>query len=335
MGRSLFLGGLCFFFQFLSLEFADARALTKPLQGTPQRTPQSTQAGTLPGSSAKNSQKGIVTGEDVQIYKDSDFDSQVIGQVKQGQTFEISQTVKGPFYKIRLKPGVIGWISDADIQPIAAGAAASKRPKVGARGKEAALDIEAQKNMAQKNIAQKKLTQENMAKQRPFAAQRFRGPAIEALNWSEDTMGATRSETLNFYGANWSGNNTMFSGEMFTDANLLVALAPPKYYQELTGNSASGWIFKMNFLFQTVLPQARHYYLYYGFGPSFTYSHFNVALTEGARTLSYALEDMSIGALFDLGIAFRVGGTAPRIAVKYTWEKKQMISLAFSWGWEF
>lgn len=267
---------------------------------------------------APTSQRGTVTGDDVQIYKDNDFDSQVIGQVKRGQTFEISLTPNGPFYRIRFKPGVLGWISDADIQPLAAG-----NPGVGL------------KTAAPGKVAGKPIKQKPATRQKPFAAQRFRGPAIEALNWSEDTMGATRSETLNFFGVNWSGNNTMFSGEMFTDANLSVALAPPKYYQQLTGNSASGWIFKMNFMFQTVLPQSRNYYLYYGFGPTFTYSHFNVALSEGTKTLNYAAEDMSVGALFDFGIAFRVGGTSPRIAVKYYWEKKQMISLALAWGWEF
>ncbi len=265
------------------------------------------------------SQRGMVTGDDVQIYKDSDFDSQVIGQAKRGQTFEISLKPSGPFYRIRFKPGVLGWISDADIQPVVAGNSRVGSKPEGPSGK----------------VARRPPKEKPPTNQKPFAAQRFLGPAIEALNWVEDTMGATRNETLTFFGINWSGNNTMFSGAMFTDANLSVAVAPPKYYQQVTGNSASGWIFKMNFMFQTVLPQSRSYYLYYGFGPSFTYSHFNVSLTEGTKTLAFAAEDMSIGALFDLGIAFRVGTTSPRIAIKYYWEKKQMTSLNFIWGWEF
>lgn len=261
------------------------------------------------------SQKGTVIVEEAEVYQKDDFDSRVIGRVKEGQVFDISKRPLGPFFKIRLKQGVLGWISDADIRP----------------GNQSQSD----KGKVLDSPPPQLQTKSYKSDRKPFPGQRFRGLAVESQNWIEDTMGATRSETLMFYGAQWAGNDTMFSGEMFTEANLLIAGSPPKYYQELTGHSAAGWIFRMNFAFQTVLPQSRSYYLYYGFGPSFTYSHFDVSLNENSKAISYALEDMSLGAIFDLGIAFRIGSSSPRFSLKYIWEKKQMLGLAGSWGWQF
>ena len=259
------------------------------------------------------SQKGQVIAEDlVDIYKDPDFDSKVIGRAEPGKIYDISKYPKGPFYKIRLKHGLLGWISDAEVKPTTA-------------------QIEPQK----KNKPIKEKAESKEISKKPFLKMRFRGPSIEIVNWIEDTAAATRTETLNFYGMNWSGYNTMISGDVYTDANLLFALNAPKYYQRVTGNSAGGWIFKMNFLFQTPLPQTKYYLLYYGFGPSFTYSHFDVTLVENSKNQSYALDDMSVGAVFNIGLSFKIGTISPRVSVKYYWEKKQMPAVALSLGWEF
>lgn len=260
--------------------------------------------------SEKGAQKGTIIVEVADIYAKDDFDSGVIAQVKKNQVYDISKFPKGAFYKIRLKPGVLGWISDTDVRP----------------GHPIKEGMPAKKKEPEKN---------SVISKKPFMFRRYWGPAVEMINWTEDTMGKNRTETMTLYGVQWAGYNTVMAGEVYTHASILLSPAAPKYYESNTGNSANGWIYKMNFTFETALPQSPYYLLYFGFGPSFTYSHFDVSLTESGRKVNYSLDDMSIGALFDIGLAFKTGKFSPRFAFKYYWEKKTMTALVATVGWEF
>lgn len=244
---------------------------------------------------SRGSQKGRVVNESADIYQLNDFDSPVIAQVKKGQIYDISLFPKGPFYKIRLKPGFLGWIPDTEIKPLKS------------------VEDEAKKTEEVRNIKRRKL---------PFVLQRYRGFSVEGLNWTEDTMGKVRSENRRFYGGHWSGINTMFSGALFTEAVLMISPGAPQYYKDATGQNADGWILKGNFLFETTVPETPTYYLYYGFGPSFSYSHFDVALNESGRVTRFSMDDFMLGAVFNIGVAFRAGAFSPRFGVKYYWEKK-------------
>lgn len=285
------------------------------------------------------SQKGTVVVEQAQIYRDADFDAPIVGTVRKGQIFDISKYPIGPFYKIRLKPGVLGWVSDVDIRPTSQVAvpvtpqAAPSQPPANATVEPPSKQPEVKPKPRQRTKEEEEELKEMAHK--PFLVRRYRGLALEMINWTENTMGATRSENMNFYGINWSGYNTAMSGEIYTDSSILFALSPPKYYEALTQNAAGGWILKMNFAFLTPSPQSPYYMLFYGFGPTFTYSHFDVALTESGKKVSYSLDDMSVGIFFNVGLAFKIGSLSPRLAFKYYIEKKQMTAGALNLGWEF
>lgn len=266
----------------------------------------------LPVMSWAQAQKGTVINEEgALVYQDADFDSPVIDTLKRGAVYNISKKKNGPFFKIRVKPGILGWVADTDIKP---GVIKLTTPK------------------------KEKRTDETAAKEkrkRPFFATRYRGPTFEFINFTEDTLGAERSDNLVFYGFKFNGYNTLFDGEIYTDGNIIFNAGAPGYYSSYTKKSADGFIIMANFLLQTVLPQSKWHLLYYGFGPMFKYSHFVLEVPDGTRTLTYAADDMALGAIFDLGLAFRIGNMSLRTDAKYYWERSKYYGFGLNLGWEF
>lgn len=273
-------------------------------------------------STQAQSQKAIVINQGALIYKEADFDAPVLAELKAGQVYDISLKQKGPFYKIRLKPGVVGWIADNDIR-LSKGAKASAGKTTDKETKK--TDKSDEKN----SFIEKKRT-------KSFYASRYRGPVLGYLAHSEDTMGAVRSSNMPFYGFKVAGPNTMFSGDFRTDAEFLFHFGAPSYYEKGTGYPASGWIFLADFIFETASPQSKWHMLTYGFGPMFKYTHFEVSMLQNGKEISYSLDDMVLGAVFDLGLHFRIANAyALRFNVKYFWEKTQYWGGSLTFGFPF
>ncbi len=254
------------------------------------------------------------------IYKDADFDASIIAKLKRGDVIDASPKKKGYFYRVRVKPGVIGYISDVDVKLTSA-----KRIK------------DEKKSAQKKSAAKKDPSAEAEPPRKPFLNRRYRGFVLEMMSYTENTMGSTRTAQVPFYGIKWTGNDTVFSGEIYTDASIMVALTAPKYYQDATGNPASGWIVNMNFLFLNAQMQGRSHMTYFGFGPMFKYSHINASLTNSTtgKVSDYSLDDMSAGVVFGLGIGFDLGRYALRSDVKYYLEAKQYASFGLSLQMDF
>lgn len=256
-------------------------------------------------------QKGTVINDGAMVYQDADFDAPVIDTLKRGAVHSISKGTKGPFHKIRLNSGSLGWIADTDIKLGVLKLASVKKEKTPEQ-------------------------EERERRKKPFFATRYRGPTFEFINFSEETLGKERSANLVFYGIKFNGYNTIFDGDIYADANIIFHSGAPDYYQSYTKKSADGMILIANFLLQTTLPQSKWHLVYYGFGPMFRYSNFNLEVPNGTKTTSYTAADMSLGALFDLGLAFRIGSSLSlRADAKYYWEKTQYYGLGLNLGWEF
>lgn len=266
----------------------------------------------FPAFSWAQAHKATVVQDGALIYQEADFDAPVIQKLRRGGVYDISKAKRGPFYKIRLKPGVLGWIADSDIR---LGAVKLAAPS------------------AEKKSVDK--SEEIKVRKKPFFATRYRGPSLDYIYFTEDTLGKERSDSLLFYGIKFNGFNTVMSGEIYTEGNILLHMGAPAYYSEVTKKSSDGFIFMANFLFQTVLPQSKWHMFYYGFGPMFKYSHFTLEVPDGARTLSYAADDMNLGAVFNLGLAFRIGSASLRTDAKYYWERTKYYGLGMNLGWEF
>lgn len=256
-------------------------------------------------------QKGTVIADEAQVYKDPDFDAPVMAVLKQGQVLQISKGKKGPFYKVRLKPGKTGWISDAEIRP---GVITQQDLHEAAQQEEEAEEVSARGK-------------------RPFFASRYRGLSVDFIDYAEDTMGGRRNAQTTFFGLKFNGYNTLFSGDMYTESNILFHSGAPSYYKDYTGHEGSGYIVILDFLFQTALPKGKNLLFFYGFGPMFKYSHFDLTLT-GSQD-AYSADDMTLGVLFNVGVAYRIKRVSIRPDIKYYWEKSSYVGYGINVGLDF
>lgn len=264
-----------------------------------------------------NSQQGTVLIQGAAVYADADFDAPIIAELKYGAIYTISVKKKGPFYRIRVQPGKMGWISDIDIQP--------GIQKVPSRKKE--VDREANKEAPE--LAQ------DEAQSETFYATRYRGLTFDYINFTEDTMGQERSSLMPFLGFRFSGFNTVFSGDIYAEGNILFSPGAPKYYEEQTGGKASGGVVIGNFLLQTVIPKSPNLVYFYGFGPMVKYSHFNIDLEGTSLGKSYSVDDLNLGVLFNLGLGYRIKKAVIKGDIKYYWEKTKYFGAGLHFGWEF
>jgi hypothetical protein len=256
--------------------------------------------------------------EEVPVYRDADFDSPVIATLPEGKTFEVShRKFNEAFFRLRVKPGVLGYVSDADVKTFFA----SGEKKAGKVRKKSQKPDEPQDKKAQ----------------RPFQFTQYGGFQYAMIQYQEDTMGDRRKEDLGFFGAKISGPNLIIEGEIPTEMNFLFHYGAPSYYEKLTGKPADGWILLMDFLFQNYYPQSKNTMAFFGFGPVLKYSKFNATLTDPTtgKASDYNLEDFSFGAVFNAGAAVRFRQMALRAEAQYYWEKMSYLGLSLSLQFAF
>ncbi len=242
--------------------------------------------------------------DEVPVYKNADFDAPVIATLPGGKVFEVSsKKTNQAFYRLRVKPGVLGYVSEVDLKLLFTPPGKNKSPEKQAQNPE---------EMARKQ-----------KKKRPFQFTQFAGFQYASLQYREDTMGATREESLGFFGAKISGPNLIIEGESPTEMNFLFFMGAPSYYEKLTGRAADGFVLIMDFLFQNYYPHGRDTLTFFGFGPMMKYSKFNLAVLDSGtgRTSDYSAEDINLGAVFNAGAAVRFNRIALRGELQYYWEK--------------
>lgn len=263
-----------------------------------------------------------VTGEFPYAYAQPDFDSPVVANLKPGTFYYVSkQQFAYGFHKVQLQKNQAAYISSSEIKIVTAEYVQQKRKH---KNNPKAAEQEAKEAKAE----EKKAVQNSKS----ISQSRYRGLIIEQQNYTEDTMSKTRTEAVTFFGYRVVGNNTLFSGEMSTDAAVLVSMGAPKYYQEITGNSAAGWIINTHFTFDTLVPLSHAAVYSYGFGPMAKYSHFetNLKSSVGSGTTSYVLDDLTLGVLLRLGLGVKWNSISLRSDIKYFIESKQYMAINIS-----
>lgn len=270
-------------------------------------------------------------GEYPYVYASPDFNAPILAELERGKSYQIStKKFATYFYKIAVKPGMIGYVSDVEIQLLRGNV-----PVKGELGKRPAKAGEKKSKIQNQEESSVKAKPEPPKK--PFFASRYRGLIVEQMNYAEDTMSKLRTESLTFFGYRVSGYNTLFSGEISTDTSILLYFGAPKYYEDVTGQPASGWILHTDFTFDTLYPQGKAHMISYGFGPMFKYSHFVTSLKNltNSYNTDYPMDDMTLGILFRLGIAFRINNVAIKSDVKYYIESQRYFAYNLSALFEF
>ena len=65
-------------------------------------------------ASARGQTATVITDGSM-VYKDPNFDAAVMVTLEMGKKIRISKGKRGTFYRVLVKPGVAGWISDVDV----------------------------------------------------------------------------------------------------------------------------------------------------------------------------------------------------------------------------
>lgn len=260
-------------------------------------------------------QRAQVVNQDAAVYSKPDFDSEITYVLEQGDQFDISTKTRGPFYRIILdrKNKIYGWVADNDVIPL------SKLKKKSNKN-----DSDKVKQLDRENDDLEKDDEYTKIKKfETLMEQRWIGPQVSFINYTEDTMGRLRSELIPFFGLKIYGSDTLMSGPMTMETNLLFSQAP-RYYKKVTGEKTDGFVFIGDFSFQQQMPLSENQIWSYGFGPLLKYS--DLKLKIGKK--KYQAQDLALGINLNIGTLYSFGSVALRSDFKFIVEKKNYFSLS-------
>lgn len=267
------------------------------------------------GSAKKTSAKGqtaVIATDGAMIYAQPDFDAAILTTLKVGAKVRISKGKEKTFYRVLVKPGVTGWLSDVDVQ-LADGSMGSD--KKGPRGPKSARE---DRKKSEKN-------------KKPYYLSRFIGVQMMSVNFREDTLARKPRESLSFYGMKMTGSNVLIEGDVPSEINILIHSGAPGYYDEITGVPMTGFIFLGDLQLMTPFLLGDDHMVHVGFGPLLRYTKFETSVAGKALSL----QDINLGVVLTLEAGFRVGSVSLRGEYKYFWEKQAYSGLGVSAQFEF
>jgi len=255
----------------------------------------------------------IVTPQAV-VYEGPDFDAEQMATLEEGASVEVSQKKFGPFHRIRLQNGKMGYIADNDF---------------------------AFKGQVKNSTVKEKLKiSEKIEKEKPkkytLAGSHLWGANLSYVVYRENTMGMNPTQKSFFWGAKFAGPDFFIEGDTYTEMNILVRMSAPEFYAQATGIPTQGWIFMPDLLVQNIQPQSKNVMTSYGYGLMFRYSKYDVGLSNGSGgTNYYSLDDMVLGAVANVGFFYRIGQMTLRGEYKLYMEKMTYWGLSFGFLFPF
>lgn len=284
-------------------------------------------------ASSSSSQKAVIVAEEGTVFDSPDFDGNVIATLPEGAEVVISIKKRGAFHRVRVKPGQMGWISDAEVE------VRGGRPSAAARNerKEKPKPSEDEESEEFDSVLGSAKSKTAKRPVRPIEERRYLGPTFEVVQYAEDTMGAVRRSSMSMFGLRWSGPNTMMSGLISMDSQLLFSSGAPAHYEAATNQPASGFMMLGSTIFMTEIPTSENTMAFYGFGPMFRLNKFEATLLNDpspGQKRTYSLEDLTIGAVLQLGVVVGFSPVALRLDGRYYWETQQYTSFSLGLQWE-
>jgi hypothetical protein len=245
-------------------------------------------------------QKAVVMTDGAMVYKGKSFESPVIGYLRQGKKVMISNKVYGPFYRIRLKQGVVGYISDVDVVP-------AKKYK--------ALKEKQERDEPQTKKPQKRRKQAREA----FLSRFYIGPTAGYLSYSEVIAKQSYSGGVMAYGLKTAFPVGFLDGPFVGEVNALFSFSAPDYYKKVSETPATGFIGITDFsiLYKMSEFSGGSSVLYLGAGPMVNYSRFVVEIDEQ----KFDLEEVRLGLATSIGFFMQLGPMGLRLEPRIYIEK--------------
>lgn len=252
--------------------------------------------------------KANVINADTDVYKDADFDSQILGTVDPDETFLVSKKVYGAFYKVKFKDGTIGYIPDTEIN--IAGVGVVKPTPF--RGDE--IDGKTKRNQRKED------DEDDPENDTENPNINYKGVTFSLINFRENTMGGNQVSDLAAYGFRFQPMQGNFQSGLAYD--LMVATKPPEYYEEKTGAKTSGAVIWGSAGISNVSALNSNTSLRYGAGPFLRYSNFTVEDAPLRPQSKYNLQDLTVGLDFQFGIMLHSRYVTMDLGLRYFWDKE-------------
>ncbi|MCB0394178.1 MAG: SH3 domain-containing protein [Bdellovibrionales bacterium] len=234
------------------------------------------------------------------VFSKGDFDSRVIGYFRQGQKVRVSNKTYGPFYKVRFKQGVIGFVSDVDVVPESKMKGATKTKGKGDPRSSGGKPIF-------------KLVQV--------------GLVGAYTQYTEVIQRAEKTASIFTYGFKFSFPMTLFDGPFLLDITGHFTQTAPDFYKKLSEKEPKGFIGLLDLQLMFVLDNfaGRDGVIYLGTGPVFAYSAFDLS-QDGSDFVS---EEARAGGVFTLGMGYKAGPIIFKLEPRYYVEKSSYFSGLF------
>lgn len=281
-------------------------------------------------SLAQAAQSAVISVDGAMIYKSASFDAPIIAYMQKGKKVRVSSKTYGPFYKVRVRSGMIGFISDIDVE-VSKSKRRSKKGQRKKRKKGSKGDTEKEEKDKSDIFAEDDTEEERPHRRKPIFATRYVGLLLNNVNYKEEIFNQELSSNELTYGVKLTGPNILLSGPLTLDLSLIFSLSAPSYYEGISSVDPSGFLFfaDLNLIFPYI--ENDNWSLYFGAGPVIIVSNFDIAIGNQALEL----QELKLGGSFTVGAAYRWRKFIVKFEPKYYLEQNKYFSFLGSIQREF
>lgn len=260
-------------------------------------------------------QDATVVTDGAMVYKKNDYDSAVLAYMRDGKKVRISSKKFGEFYRIQFKQGIIGYISEVDI--------------------ERASKDEGSASLPTSKKSKSSISSGSEGRARSFISKTYFGLSYSNVTYSEVFNQTEKSEALAFWGLKFSMPMRYLSGPFVLDANIIYHSGYPSYYNMSApvSNGISGRILLLDTQVLYSLAEAfqRKLWVYIGGGIAVNYSSFEVEISGSKQDLS----DVTFGGVITGGLGYQRGRFAVKLEPKYYALESKYFAVLGSIQYEF
>lgn len=268
------------------------------------------------GSEAWAAQSALVVTDGAIVYKKADFDAPIIGYFRAGEKVRISEKTFGPFYRVKFKQGILGYVADIDVAPQKDGKVSAK-PGKSDKGKKA----KQAKTKSSMPVANRSLLNRSLY-----------GLTAGMVQWSELFNQREFSDSMIFYGAKASlPFKSILDGPFTLDLSAIFSFSAPSYIQQASTTPVSSMIaiVDASILYTFSEMMGRRLISYFGAGPVLTYNSFKG--TFSATSLD--ILEVKVGGAAVLGAGYQISRRRSDMVAKiegryYFTESNQLAILA-------
>lgn len=257
-------------------------------------------------ASLNAAQMAEVIVDGAMVYKKGDFGAPVLGYLRKGKKVKISNKTYGPFHKVKLRQGIIGYISDIDIRIL------------GKRGG--------------KTRASRKRS--GIKRKRSARVNSYWGVSVGSVDYTDRIPITVGSETVDtpfnsqtlFVFLNRTTPFSWLDGAVNLDLSVGISTGTPSIYTDLSANS-SGYVMLADS--SLLMPfhglSGKNFFTYFGAGLFAVHSV--IDLDVSGTTLP--IGKTKIGGSFTGGAAFQIKKFLLKVEPKYYLEEERYLGFHF------